>query len=98
MSVASLIRSWPRLSQTFIVNEVLALERRGVRLAIFAMTRSDEAGVQPQVAEGRAPVPSLDESAAGPGRRLAAPLRVALRSPRRYSATCLFARRHDELL
>ncbi len=38
--VIYVVRSWPRLSQTFIVNEVLALERLGMDLAIFSLVRS----------------------------------------------------------
>ena len=34
------VRSWPRLSQTFIVGEVLALERLGVELEIFLCSKS----------------------------------------------------------
>jgi glycosyltransferase involved in cell wall biosynthesis len=58
--VIYVVRSWPRLSQTFIVNEVLALERRGVALAVFSLVRSGEQVVQPQVADVRAPVRYLD--------------------------------------
>ena len=54
--VIYLVRSWPRLSQTFIVNEVLALERRGVDLVLFSLVRSGEPVVQPQVAEVRTAV------------------------------------------
>ena len=53
--VVYVVRSWPRLSQTFIVNEVLALERRGVQLDVVSLVRSGETVVQPQVADVRAP-------------------------------------------
>jgi glycosyltransferase involved in cell wall biosynthesis len=59
--VIFLVRSWPRLSQTFILNEVLALERRGVELTIFSLVRSGEVLVHPQVAEVRATITYLDE-------------------------------------
>ena len=58
--VIYIVRSWPRLSQTFIVNEVLALERRGLELVVFSLVRSGEDVVQPQVADVRAPVHYLD--------------------------------------
>jgi len=58
--VIFIVRSWPRLSQTFILNEVLALERRGLDLVVFSLVRSGEDVVQPQVAEVRAPVHYLD--------------------------------------
>ena len=59
--VIYLVRSWPRLSQTFIVNEVLALERRGVDISLFSMVRSGEELVQPQVDDVRARVHYLDD-------------------------------------
>jgi glycosyltransferase involved in cell wall biosynthesis len=90
--VVYLVRSWPRLSQTFIVNEVLALERRGVALDVVSLVRSGETVVQPQVADVRAPISYLDDPeprgrlhrsvfAAAPGRYLAA-LALVLRRPR----------------
>lgn len=89
--VVYVVRSWPRLSQTFIVNEVRALERRGVPLDIVSLVRSGETVVQPQVADVRAPISYLDEPerrarlhrsvfAAAPGRYLAA-LALVLRRP-----------------
>jgi len=89
--VVYIVRSWPRLSQTFIVNEVLALERRGVPLDIVSLVRSEETVVQPQVADVRAPISYLDEPeprgrlhrsvfAAAPGRYLSA-LALVLRRP-----------------
>ena len=36
--VGYILRSYPRLSQTFILNEILALEQLGLRLHIFAIT------------------------------------------------------------
>ena len=86
--VAYVVRSWPRLSQTFVLNEVLALERLGVGITIFAMARSGESLVQPQLAEVAAAVHHLD---AGPAAGLRAHLLVAARSPRRYLATAAFA-------
>ena len=88
MRVAYVIRSWPRLSQTFVLNEILALERLGVHITIFAMTRAAEPFVQPQVADVAAQVHYLDSSETHSAR---AHLRLAARSPKRYSATLGFA-------
>jgi glycosyltransferase involved in cell wall biosynthesis len=87
-----LTRSWPRLSQTFIVNEVLALERLGVDLDLWAMAPSGEQVLQPQVARVRATVsyPSRDASAADHAL-------VADRASQRYADTAVFARDHPEL-
>ena len=90
--VIYLTRSWPRLSQTFIVNEVLALERLGARLDIFALEPSGEVLRQPQVDRVRATVRYLDTAA-----RRRDHLAVAAASPRRYIATAAFARRNPDL-
>ena len=58
--VAYLVRSWPRLTQTYVLDEVLGLERLGLRLHIFALVRPDETLVQPEVRSVRAPVSYLD--------------------------------------
>jgi glycosyltransferase involved in cell wall biosynthesis len=60
--IGYLLRSYPRLSQTFILNEILALERIGVSIQIFALTNPREKTVQGQVKQIRAPVHYLDES------------------------------------
>jgi glycosyltransferase involved in cell wall biosynthesis len=73
--VAYVVRSWPRLSQTFVLNEVLAVERLGCELSIFAMVRSGEEVVQPQLAQVRAPVHYLEDDAAATG---AVPRRASL--------------------
>lgn len=96
--VIYLVRSWPRLSQTFIVGEVLALERQGVELAVFALARSGEGLVQPQVAEVRSPVVYLeDRSRLRGAARLWPHLEVLARSPRRFLATALLALRRPGL-
>ena len=90
--VMYLTRSWPRLSQTFIVNEVLALERLGVALDIWAMAPSGEQVRQPQVTQVKAPV-SFSTSVAPPEDHAL----VAALEPRRYAGTARFARDHPEL-
>jgi glycosyltransferase involved in cell wall biosynthesis len=82
--VAYVVRSWPRLSQTFVLDEVLALQRLGLRLEIFALSRSDEALTQPEVALVRAPVTYLDRPASGDH------LRVLLPAPGRYLRTAWY--------
>jgi glycosyltransferase involved in cell wall biosynthesis len=90
--VIYLTRSWPRLSQTFIVNEVLALERLGVHLDIFAMEPSGEDLRQPQVDHVRAVVTYLDRAS-----RLRDHVTVAARAPRRYLSAAAFALRNPDL-
>jgi glycosyltransferase involved in cell wall biosynthesis len=83
--IGYIIRSYPRLSQTFIVNEILALEEAGVDLHLFPITDPHEPIVQAQVGEVRAPVEYL-EAALRRGRatRLAGHARMALAAPLRY--------------
>ena len=37
LTVAYIVSTWPSLSQTFVLNEVLALERRGLQLRVFSI-------------------------------------------------------------
>ena len=96
--VAYIVRSWPRLSQTFIVNEVLALERLGLALVIFRMTAADDPEAQDQAAEVRSPVHDL-ETARHHGRAdvVAEHVGVLLASPWRYLSTVAFVLRGRQL-
>src|SRR6266487_5170777 len=60
--IGYLLRSYPRLSQTFILNEILALEKIGVSIQIFALTDPHEKIVQMQVSQVQALVHYLDEA------------------------------------
>jgi glycosyltransferase involved in cell wall biosynthesis len=60
--IGYLLRSYPRLSQTFVLNEILALEQIGVSIQIFALTNPHEKTVQMQVNQVRASVQYLDEA------------------------------------
>lgn len=42
MKVGYILKKFPRLSETFILNEVLALEERGVEVEIFSLKRPDD--------------------------------------------------------
>ena len=87
--VMYVVRSWPRLSQTFVVNEILALERRGVELTVFALARSGETLVQPQVAQVRADVVHLDGRGVGRVRALVRDVAtVSSRSPLGLARSC----------
>jgi glycosyltransferase involved in cell wall biosynthesis len=93
--VAYVVRSWPRLSQTFILNEILNLERIGVSISIFAMARADEPVVQAQVADVAASVHHLEDPS---HRRAGFHLRLAAASPWRYLSTLAFALTQRQLL
>jgi len=97
LRVGYILRSYPRLSQTFVVNEVRALEKLGVQIHIFAVTHPHEALVQPQVAEVQAPVDYLEVAQQ---RRwwviVWEHLLMALLSPYRYFSTLAYLCRHPE--
>ena len=83
-TVTYIVRSFPRLSQTFIVDEIRALERLGARVEIFAITDPEEPITQSDVRDVRAPVRYLDLAVSNPLTRLRAHASAALHSPRRY--------------
>ncbi len=60
--VAYLLKTFPRLSETFILNEILGLEQMGVEIKIFSLKTPDDGPVHPSVAAVKAEVdyvPSL---------------------------------------
>ena len=61
--LAVLVNGFPRLSETFVLHELLELERRGVRLHLFAIRRPAEIVQQDALAELRAPVEYLPDGA-----------------------------------
>ncbi|MDA8286118.1 MAG: glycosyltransferase family 4 protein [Actinomycetota bacterium] len=54
--LAYLTKRFPRLSETFILDEILALEGAGVPLRLYAIADPGETVVQPDVAKVRSPV------------------------------------------
>ena len=94
--VIYLVRSWPRLSQTFIVNEVLALERRGVGLVLFSLVRSGELVIQPQVSQVQTAVRYLEDRLSL-RQRIGEHVAVLSAGPLRYARTALFAWRRRDL-
>ncbi len=88
--VGYLTKRFPRLSETFILDEILGLEAAGVELCLYALGDPGEEIVQPDVARVRSPVVYLHppggfrERAAGALAALGAHLRLAVRAPRRY--------------
>jgi glycosyltransferase involved in cell wall biosynthesis len=83
---------FPRFSETFILNEVLELERQGVELRIFSLKRPDDRVVHADVARVRAPVTYVPESPLHAGRAYAAAHReVFARNRRRYLRCLLIA-------
>ncbi len=88
-TVGYLVKRFPRLSETFILDEILGLEAAGVDLRLFAIADPHEQVIQPDVALVRSQVSYLRSD----GFRSALALSVAIlsahgrllaRAPRRY--------------
>src|SRR2546425_5753498 len=58
-AIAYIVKSWPRLSETFVLNEILSIEQRGVRIRIFSVKEPDPGPSHPKVAQVRAEVTYL---------------------------------------
>jgi hypothetical protein len=63
--IGLLVKIYPKLSETFILEEILGLERLGGRLHLFALSQPTDAISDDAVARVRAPVTYLPEPAAG---------------------------------
>jgi glycosyltransferase involved in cell wall biosynthesis len=96
--IGYIIRSYPRLSQTFIVNEILALEQIGVDLHLFPIADPREPIVQAQVGEVRAPVDYLEAATRRPRAAIAAEhLRALLAAPMGYLRALSYVLRRKDL-
>ena len=89
-TIAYIVKAWPRLSETFILNEIISLERRGVPIRIFSVKDRDPGPAHSQIAQVRAEVTYL---AFWPNwkRTIPANLRLLSRQPRRYMRVLLEA-------
>ena len=59
--IAVLLKGYPRLSETFIAQEILALERRGLRLELVSLRHPTDPAVHPVHREIAAPLRYLPE-------------------------------------
>ncbi len=89
MRIGFLVKTFPRLSETFILNEILGLEKLGWTLHIFSLKRPTEEPMHPAVAEVKAQVsyiPTLlaANSIGDPFRVVAAHLRLFATRPLKY--------------
>ena len=57
-----LVKAFPRISETFIINEILQLERQGFHLQIYAMNRPSDSKRHRLVDEVTSPMTCLPES------------------------------------
>ena len=87
-SVGYIVKMFPRVSETFILNEILELERQGLSLRIFSLKRPTESVVHAQGKLVRAPITYLPERIyREPLRILRAQLAVSRSRPRCYRDT-----------
>lgn len=59
MKIGYVVKRYPRFSETFIVNEILAHERAGLQVEIFALLPTDDTHFQNLLSDVRAPVTYL---------------------------------------
>ncbi|WP_112663151.1 glycosyltransferase family 4 protein [Microvirga flavescens] len=80
--IAVVVKGYPRLSETFIAQEILALEERGVDLEIWSLRHPTERAVHPMNRKIRAKVRYLPEYLYEDPIRVFRGFLAALRSPR----------------
>lgn len=61
LKVGYVVKMFPRLSETFILNEILELERRGVEVVIFSAKKPNEGRFHPQLSALKAEVLYLED-------------------------------------
>lgn len=94
--VVYVLRSFPRLSQTFILNELLALEAGGIDVAVVSLVRAADRLTHERLGSLHAPVLYLDEPTHRARRRVVAHLVLLLRRPGRYLRTAVRLARQPE--
>lgn len=92
-TICYLTKRFPRLSETFILDEILGLEANGVPLRLFAIANPGERNVQPGVANVQSPVVYLRSGSefahrlVDGVRMMQGHVRLIRRQPRRWFST-----------
>lgn len=87
-SIGYVPKGYPRVSETFVINEIRELERLGLSIEIFPLKRPVDGSPHPSALEVQAPLVYLPEKILlSLPRLLWVHARVSLRSPRRYGRT-----------
>src|ERR687883_77835 len=89
-TVGDVVKTWPRLSQTFVLHEILAVERLGVPVRIFSAKDPGSEPIHGDVAQVRAGVTYLSLRRHWK-QALRANLRLVRAVPTRYAWTLLAA-------
>ena len=90
--IAVVVKGYPRLSETFIAQEILALEARGVSLEIWSLRRPTDRAVHPMHKRIAAPVTYLPEYLYQEPVRVLRGLLWSLRQPNVWPLTRAFWR------
>ncbi len=61
MTIAYILKMYPRFSETFVLNEILELERQGLDLRIYSLRKPDDGRFHANLARVQAPVLYLPE-------------------------------------
>ncbi|MBI5866894.1 MAG: glycosyltransferase family 4 protein [candidate division Zixibacteria bacterium] len=61
MRIGYVVKMFPRLSETFVLNEILELERQGVDVVVFSLKKPNEGRFHPGVTRVKAPVIYLED-------------------------------------
>src|SRR5207302_9378963 len=92
-NVGYVVSAWPRLSETFILNEVINMQRLGVSLRIFTLKRAEGKVANNNASEVHAPVTCLSLKHNPRAIGLSC-IRLFLRQPVRFCQTVLRALRY----
>src|SRR5215472_12973886 len=60
-TIAVVVKCWPRLSETFIAQEMAGLEARGLKLVIYSLRLPTDPAIHPVHARVKAPIAYLPE-------------------------------------
>ncbi len=94
--VVYLVRSFPRFSQTFILNELLALEALGIEITVIALVKADDPLTQEGLDRLRARVVFLDDHPKSPIGTTVEHVRTLARRPGRYAGAAWHLMRQPE--
>ena len=61
MKIGYIVKMFPRISETFILNEILELERQGAEVTIFSLKKPNEGKFHPQIGELKAQIHYLED-------------------------------------
>lgn len=92
MTIGYVLKMYPRFSETFIVNEILELERRGADVRIYSLRKPDDGRFHANLAQVRAPVVYLPESIVAESGDVLAAQRACLKAnPRVFGRVLWYA-------